>query len=74
MIAPSPMPRGSGGWIGARCVRADARGETLHGDRGIVGGQGVHMQMVGVGVCVMCTGQRSTAGEKIARQGCKAQG
>ena len=74
MIALSPMPRGSGGWIGARCVQADARGETLHGDRGIVGGQDVHMQLVGVGVCVMCTGQRSTAWEKIARQGRKAQG
>ena len=34
MIALSPMPRGSGGWMGARCVRADARGKTLHGDRG----------------------------------------
>ena len=74
MIALSPMPRGSGGWIGARCVREDARGKTLHGDRGIMGGQDVHMQMVSVGVCVMCTGQRSTAGEKIARQGCKARG
>ena len=75
MIALSPMPRGSGGWTGTRCVRADAGGKTLHGDRGITGGGGeVHMQMVGVGVCVMSTGQPSTAGEKIARQGCKAQG
>ena len=40
MIALSPMPRGSGGWIGARCVRAGARGKTLHGDRGIMGGAG----------------------------------
>ena len=27
------------------------------------------MQMVGVGVCVMCTGQRSTAGEKNSKAG-----
>ena len=40
MIALSLMPRGSGGWIGARCVRAGATGKTLHGDRGIMGGAG----------------------------------